>query len=88
MTVPTLKTGRLWALRLVFTSVASPFVTGSIALLWPSFQKAIAAQIISSIRIVTLHLRRTSVPPLFNAEQILKMLENGVRQITFSNVVF
>lgn len=48
------------------TSVAAPFVTGTIALLWSVFPQASAAEIKSAL-IQTKGSRRTIVPPLLNA---------------------
>jgi subtilisin family serine protease len=49
------------------TSIAAPFVTGAIALLWSEFPAATASEIKLAVSAVT-QLRRTSVaPPLLNA---------------------
>lgn len=56
------------------TSVAVPFVTGTIALLWSEFPKATAAQIKLAITQANT-LRRTSVvPPLLNAAAAYQVL--------------
>jgi len=57
------------------TSVAAPFVTGAIALLWSEFPKATATEIRQAIIGATTHHRRTITPPVFNAEAALKMLK-------------
>lgn len=50
------------------SSVAAPFVTGTIALLWSQFRKATASEIIYTILTASSHRRRTIIPPLLNAE--------------------
>jgi subtilisin family serine protease len=50
------------------TSVAVPFVTGTIALLWSIFPDATAEQIIHSITGGIAYRSRTIIPPLLNAE--------------------
>jgi subtilisin family serine protease len=54
------------------TSVAVPFVTGAIALLWSIFPKATAADILNSIMKDLPRRRRSIVPPLLNAEEVWK----------------
>jgi subtilisin family serine protease len=50
------------------TSVAAPFVTGSIALLWAVFQEASAAEVKNAVAMSAYGRRRTSVvPPLLDA---------------------
>lgn len=49
------------------TSAATPFVTGTIALLWSEFPKASATEVKSAVTQVYLARRRTIVPPLLNA---------------------
>ncbi len=70
-------------LRLGGTSVAVPFVTGVIALLWSEFPTATAAQIkLATSQAIT--LRRTSVvPPLLDAAAAYQILltENARRRI-------
>jgi subtilisin family serine protease len=56
------------ALTLAGTSVAAPFVTGTIALLWSEFHAATAAQIKLAVTQASTTLRRaTVVPPLLDA---------------------
>jgi subtilisin family serine protease len=61
------------------TSVACPFVSGTIALLWSIFPNAKAAQILYAIRKAssTNIKRRSIVPPLLDAEEAWMLLENG-----------
>jgi subtilisin family serine protease len=59
------------------TSFAAPFVTGTIALLWSLFPKALAAEIIYSLITSTLYHRRTIIPPLLNAEVAWKNLKKA-----------
>lgn len=63
------------------TSVAAPFVSGAIALLWSEFPNATAAEIKHSIIIAAAAKHHHSIiPPLLNAEkalQILKTLKNA-----------
>ncbi len=49
------------------TSVAAPFVTGAIALLWSQFPRATAAEV--KLAVIQAHASRraTVVPPLLNA---------------------
>ena len=49
------------------TSVAAPFVTGTIALLWSVFPRATAAQIKLAISQATAPRRASVVPPLLDA---------------------
>ena len=49
------------------TSVAAPFVTGTIALLWSEFPDASAAGIKQALTLAGRRLRRTIAPPLLNA---------------------
>ena len=65
------------------TSVAVPFVTGTIALLWSVFPNATAAQIRTAVTQTTTLRRGSVVPPLLNAEaayQSLRRVKAG-RQI-------
>ena len=56
------------------TSVAAPFVTGTIALLWSEFPRATAAEIQNAVT-QTSRLRRTSVvPPLLDAWSAYRMM--------------
>jgi subtilisin family serine protease len=53
------------------TSVAAPFVTGTIALLWSEFRAVTAAEIKSAIcRLPVLPRRACVTPPLLNAAPI------------------
>ena len=49
------------------TSVATPFVTGAIALLWSAFPAATAAQVKFAVTQAYAPRRTTVVPPLLNA---------------------
>ena len=49
------------------TSVATPFVTGAIALLWSAFPTATAAQVKFAVTQAYASRRTTVVPPLLNA---------------------
>jgi subtilisin family serine protease len=49
------------------TSVATPFVTGTIALLWSEFPTATAAQVKFAVTQAYAPRRTTVVPPLLNA---------------------
>jgi subtilisin family serine protease len=69
------------SLTLGGTSVAVPFVTGAIALLWSEFPSATAAQIKLAVTHASLMRRASVVPPLLdtaNAHQIL--LAENVRR--------
>lgn len=55
------------ALTLGGTSVAAPFVTGTIALLWSQFPTATAAEVKLAVTQAHLHRRTTLVPPLLDA---------------------
>jgi subtilisin family serine protease len=58
------------------TSCATPFVTGSIALLWSMFPNASAAQLIYSIRMVLYRFHhRSIIPPILNAELAYTILK-------------
>ncbi len=71
------------ALTLGGTSVAAPFVTGTIALLWSEFPGASAAQIKLAITQASIPRRASVVPPLLNAEAAYKglLMANARRQI-------
>lgn len=56
------------------TSVAVPFVTGTIALLWSEFPTATAAQIKLAVTQTTTQRRVTVVPPLLDATAAYQML--------------
>jgi subtilisin family serine protease len=58
------------------TSFSTPFVTGTIALLWSMFPNATAAAIIHSVMRSTSYNRRSIIPPLLNAEAAWKLLKN------------
>jgi subtilisin family serine protease len=49
------------------TSVAAPFVTGAIALIWSEFPGATAAEVKRAVMQAEAHRRTTIVPPLLNA---------------------
>jgi len=61
-------------LRLGGTSVAAPFVTGTIALLWSEFPAATAAQIKLAISQASAPRRATVVPPLLDAAGAYQIL--------------
>ncbi len=61
-------------LRLGGTSVAAPFVTGTIALLWSEFPAATAAQIKLAISQASAPRRATVVPPLLDAAAAYQIL--------------
>lgn len=56
------------------TSVAVPFVTGAIALLWSEFPAATAAQVKFAITQATTQRRASVVPPLLDAEAAYHIL--------------
>lgn len=58
------------------TSVAAPFVTGAIALLWSEFPNARAIQIRSAITQAGATRRRTVTPPLLDAWDAYQALNN------------
>jgi subtilisin family serine protease len=63
------------------TSVAVPFVTGAIALLWSEFPNATAAQIKLAITQASIPRRASVVPPLLNAEvSYQNLLTTNVRR--------
>jgi subtilisin family serine protease len=59
------------------TSVAAPFVTGTIALLWSIFPQAPAHKIIRSLFSNKIH-NRTIIPPLLYAHEAYKLLGQNV----------
>lgn len=58
------------------TSVAVPFVTGTIALLWSEFPQATAAEIRHAVLRGATARRGTITPPLLNAEAAWKLLRS------------
>lgn len=58
------------------TSVATPFVTGSIALLWSMFPNATPTRIIKSITIGNSFRRRSIIPPLLDVKAAWNRLKN------------
>jgi subtilisin family serine protease len=62
------------------TSVAAPFVTGAIALLWSEFPHASAAQIRQAVVGCSEHRRRSVVPPLLNAWASYRLLLSDFRR--------
>ena len=60
------------ALALRGTSVAVPFVTGAIALLWSEFPRATAAQV--RLALTQTPTRTSIVPPLLDAEKVYELL--------------
>jgi subtilisin family serine protease len=67
-------------LTLSGTSVAAPFVTGAIALLWSEFPQASAASIKLAVTQASRPRRNTIVPPLLNAALAYQALSNGQQQ--------
>ncbi len=59
------------------TSVATPFVTGAIALIWSEFPEATAAEILHSITSTARQNRRAIIPSMLNAEAAWKTLETN-----------
>jgi subtilisin family serine protease len=59
------------------TSVAVPFVTGAIALLWSIFPTANAAQIKHALLLASTPRRATVVPPLMNAMAAYRFLQTN-----------
>jgi subtilisin family serine protease len=57
------------------TSVAAPFVTGAVALLWSEFPSASAAQVRTAVARVPSRARRTVVPPLLDAWAAYRSME-------------
>ena len=62
------------------TSAATPFVTGTIALLWSLFPAATTAQVKMAITSSTAPGRRTVVPPLLNANTARTRLQHLVER--------
>jgi subtilisin family serine protease len=64
------------------TSVACPFVSGTVALLWSLFPDTKAAQILYAIRKAasTNTKKRSIIPPLLDAEKAWTLLEDGSRK--------
>jgi subtilisin family serine protease len=56
------------------TSVAVPFVTGAIALLWSEFPAATAAQIKLAVNQIATQRRAAVVPPLLDAAAAYQIL--------------
>ncbi len=75
--------GQGQSLTLGGTSVAAPFVTGAIALLWSEFPAASAAQIKLAVTEGFARRRTSVVPPLLNAEAAYRALsiERGRRSV-------
>jgi len=65
------------SLTLGGTSVAVPFVTGAIALLWSEFPSASAAQIKLAIVQTSPPRRAAVVPPLLDAEAAYRTLSRA-----------
>jgi subtilisin family serine protease len=72
------------------TSVACPFVSGTVALLWSLFPKAKAAQILYAIKKAasTNTKERSIISPLLDAEEAWTLLENGIEKDIPSSVCF
>jgi subtilisin family serine protease len=62
------------------TSAATPFVTGTIALLWSVFPAATAAEIRYAVTQASATRRTTVVPPLLNAWGAYHMMNTSVRR--------
>ena len=64
------------------TSVAAPFVTGAVALLWSEFSGASAGQIKLAVTHASMRRRASVVPPLLDAEAAYRALsiESGRRR--------
>lgn len=69
------------SLTLSGTSVAAPFVTGAIALLWSQFPHATTVEVILAVT-ARAYNRRTSaiVPPLLNAWRAYQVMQTNVRR--------
>jgi len=61
------------------TSFASPFVTGTFALLWSIFPDATAGELIYSVTKCTLTRPRSIIPPLLDAYKALEFLRNNIK---------
>jgi subtilisin family serine protease len=65
------------------TSVAAPFVTGTIALLWSEFPVATAAQVKLAVTQASKPRRASVVPPLLDAAAAYQTLSmTNVRRLT------
>jgi subtilisin family serine protease len=62
------------------TSIAAPFVSGAIALLWSLFPNAGAAEIRHAVSAGASRNRRSVVPPLFNATAAYQMMQQQYRR--------
>ncbi len=69
------------------TSVAAPFVTGAVALIWSAFPATSAAQVKVAIALAHASARRSVAPPLLNAWQAYLALARIARQGKRRNVV-
>jgi subtilisin family serine protease len=61
------------------TSIAAPFVTGSIALLWSEFPSATTAQVKLAVVQANLQRRATVVPPVLDAWAAYQAMKAGLR---------
>jgi subtilisin family serine protease len=61
------------------TSIATPFVTGSIALLWSEFPTATAAQVKLAVTQTNLRRRAAVVPPMLDAWAAYQTMKAGLR---------
>jgi subtilisin family serine protease len=62
-------------IKLNGTSFATPFVTGTLALLWSIFPKVTAAELIYSVTRNTTRKTRSILPPLLDAHKALELLQ-------------
>lgn len=65
------------SLTLSGTSVAAPFVTGAVALLWSAFPAASAVEVKYAITQAATSRRTTVVPPLLDAWQAYQLIRKG-----------
>jgi subtilisin family serine protease len=66
------------------TSVAAPFVTGAVALLWSEFPAATAAEVRSAVTQAIAGRRTTVTPPLLNAWAAFGLMNSHAKRRTAS----